>query len=427
MKATLIGKENNVVEFEMLFAKEELEDQINKVYLAERSKYAVDGFRKGKAPRKVLEARYGKGIFLEDAVNEMIADSYPDAVGQILIRPVARPHVEIKEYKDGEDLIVTIKVTVRPEFTPGQYKGLEIEKIVPEVKDEEVAEELEKLQKRNSRIIEVERAAALGDTVNIDYMGFVGDEQFAGGTATEQDLELGSNMFIPGFEDQLVGAKSGDNVDVKVTFPEEYHAEDLAGKEAVFKVKVHTVKETEKPELDDEFAKDVSEFDTLDELKADLKAKLMKDAENKAEFDMKNALIDMVYDNTELEVPEDMVDSQTEEMLDEISMQLQYQGIKLEDYLAYMGKTMDDYKKEIRPDAYKKMKSRLIVDEIAKIENLDATEEEVDTEIQGISEHYGIPFEQLREQFDADNVEIIKQDIRNRKAIQLLLDSAVMK
>ncbi len=258
-------------------------------------------------------------------------------------------------------------------------------------------------------------------------MGFVGDEQFAGGTATEQDLELGSNMFIPGFEDQLVGAKSGDDVEVKVTFPEEYHAEDLAGKEAVFKVKVHTVKETEKPELDDEFAKDVSEFDTLDELKADLKGKLMKDAENKAEFDMKNALIDMVYDNTELEVPEDMVDSQTEEMLDEISMQLQYQGIKLEDYLTYMGKTMDDYKKEIRPDAYKKMKSRLIVDEIAKIENLDATEEEVETEIKGISEHYGIPFEQLRDQFDADNVEIIKQDIRNRKAIQLLLDSAVMK
>lgn len=427
MKATLIGKENNVVEFEMLFSKEELEEQINNVYLAERSNYTVDGFRKGKVPRKVLEARYGKGIFLEDAVNEMIADSYPDAVGQILIRPVARPHVEIKEYKDGEDLTVTIKVTVRPEFTPGQYKGLEIEKIVPEVKDEEVAEELEKLQKRNSRIIEVERPAELGDTVNIDYMGFVGEDQFAGGTATKQDLELGSNMFIPGFEDQLVGAKSGDNVDVKVTFPEEYHAEDLAGKEAIFKVKVHTVKETEKPELDDEFAKDVSEFDTLDELKADLKAKLMKDAENKAEFDMKNALIDMVYDNTELEVPEDMVDSQTEEMLDEISMQLQYQGIKLEDYLSYMGKTMDDYKKEIRPDAYKKMKSRLIVDEIAKIENLDATEEEVDTEIKGISEHYGIPFEQLREQFDADNVEIIKQDIRNRKAIQLLLDSAVMK
>ena len=427
MKATFIGKENNVVEFEMLFSNEEIEEQINKVYLAERSKYPVDGFRKGKAPRKILEAKYGKGIFLEDAVNEMVADSYPDAVGQILIRPVARPNVNIKEYKEGEDLVVVVKVTVRPEFTPGQYKGVEIEKIVPEVKAEEVDAEIERLQKRNSRIIDVERPAKTGDTVNIDYMGFVGDEQFEGGTATGQDLELGSNTFIPGFEDQLVGASAGDDVEVKVTFPEEYHAPDLAGKDAVFKVKVHKVKETEKPELDDEFAKDVSEYDTLDELKESIREKLMKEAETRAEFDMKNTIIDVVYQNTELDFPEDMVESQTIEMLDEIQMQLQYQGISLMDYLKYMGKTMDDYKQEIRPDAYKKMKTRLIIDEIANLENIEASGEEIDAEIKGISDHYGIPFEQLKEQFEAENIEIITQDIRNRKTIQLMYDEAVIK
>lgn len=427
MKATFIGKENNVVEFEMLFSNAEIEEQINKVYLAERSKYAVDGFRKGKAPRKVLEAKYGKGIFLEDAVNEMVADSYPDAVGQLLIRPVARPGVEIKDFKEGEDLVVTVKVTVRPEFTPGQYKGVEIEKIVAEVSDEQVDEALEKLQKRNSRIIDVDRPAQLGDTVKIDYMGFIGDEQFQGGTASDQDLELGSNTFIPGFEDQLVGKSAGETVDVKVTFPEEYHAEDLAGKDAVFKVIIHKVKETEKPELDDEFAKDVSEFDTLDELKADTKAKLLKEAETKAEFDMKNAIIDVVYENTELDVPEDMVESQAVEMLDEIQMQLQYQGISLEDYLKYMGKTIEDYKNEIKPDAYKKMKTRLIIDEIANIENFDATEEEINAEIKGIADHYGMEFDVLKKEFDAQNIELIMQDIRNKKTIQLMYDTAVFK
>ena len=427
MKATLIGKENNVAEFEMLFGKEEIEEQINKVYIVERSKYVVDGFRKGKAPRKVIEAKFGKGVFLEDAVNEMVSDSYPDAIGQILIRPVATPKIEIKEYKEGEDMTVVIRVTVRPEFTPGQYKGVEIEKIVPEVKDEEVDAELERLQKRNSRIIDVERPAQLGDTVTIDYMGFVGDEQFEGGTASNQELELGSGTFIPGFEDQLIGASIGDDVDVKVVFPEEYHAPDLAGKDAVFKVKVHNIKETEKPALDDEFAKDVSEFDTLDELKADLRAKLMKDAENKAEFDMKNAIIDVVYQNTELDVPEDMIESQTVEMMDEIEMQLQYQGISMKDYLGYMGKSVEDFKKEIRPDAYKKMKTRLIIDEISNLEEVEASSEEIEEEIKGIADHYKIPFEQLKEEFNAENIEIIKQDIRNRKTIQMLMDNAVIK
>ena len=427
MKATFIGKENSVVEFEMLFENEEIEKQINKVYLAERGKFAIDGFRKGKAPRKVIEARYGKGVFLEDAVNEMVADAYPDAVAQLVIRPVATPKIEIKEYNEGENMLVNIKVTVRPEFTPGEYKGVEIEKIVPEVTDAQVDAEIEKLQKRNSRIIDVERPAQMGDTLTIDYMGFVGEDQFDGGTATDQKLELGSDTFIPGFEEQLVGVNAGDDAEVKVTFPEDYHAEDLAGKEAVFTVKVHKITEEETTELDEELVKDVSEFDTLDELKEDFRKKLMTDAENKAEYDMKTAIIDIVYDRTELDVPEDMVDAQISEMVEEIDMQMKYQGLSLEDYLKYMGKTMEEYRRELKPDAYKKMKPRLIIDEIAKLEHLDATPGEIDDEVRGMAEHYNMEYEELRNQFTGENIEIISQDIRNRKAIQLMFDEAVFK
>jgi trigger factor len=267
----------------------------------------------------------------------------------------------------------------------------------------------------------------MGDTLTIDFMGFIGEDQFDGGTATDQELELGSNTFIPGFEEQLVGAGIGDDVEVKVTFPEDYSSEDLAGKDAVFKVKVHKIKETEKPELDDEFAKDVSEFDTLDELKEDFRKKLMEDAKNKAEYDMKTNIIDIVYDRTELDVPEDMVEAQITEMAEEIDMQMKYQGLSLQDYLKYMGKDMEEYRNELRPDAYKKMKTRLIIDEIAKLEELEATPGEIDDEIKGMAEHYNIEYDELKNQFTADNIEIISQDIRNRKAIQLMFDEAVFK
>lgn len=427
MKATFIGKENDIVEFEMLFTADEIEKQIDAVYKAERSKYVVDGFRKGKAPRKIIEAKYGKGVFYEDAINEMVSEGYPDAVGQLLIRPVASPDFEIKELKEGEDLKVGVKVTVRPEFELGQYKGLELEKIEPSVTDVEVDEAIEKLQTRNSRVLEVEGPAKNGNVLNIDYMGFIGDEQFEGGTATGQDLELGSDTFIPGFEEQLVGTKVGDELDVKVTFPEDYHGEDLAGKEAVFKVKVNNVREVERPELDDEFAKDVSEFDTLEELREDFRTRLEAEAGNKAEFDMKNALIDMVYDNTEFNVPDAMVDAQAEEMMDEISMQLQYQGVQLKDYLGYMGKDVESFKAEIRPDAYKKMKTRLIIDEIANVENLDATDAELEEELEGMAGHYNMEVEELKGMFRPEDYELITQDIRNRKAIQLVFDSAIIK
>ena len=428
MKATFIGKENSVVEFEMLFENEEIEKQLDKVYMAERGKFAIDGFRKGKAPRKVIEARYGKGVFLEDAVNDMVTDAYPEAIAQLLIRPVATPKIDIKEYNEGENMLVNIKVTVRPEFTPGEYKGVEIDKVEAEVSEAQIDEQIENLQKRNSRIIDVEgRPAQMGDTLTIDYMGFVGEDQFDGGTATDQELELGSDTFIPGFEEQLVGANIDDDVEVKVTFPEDYHAEDLAGKDAVFKVKVHKIKELERPELDDEFVKDVSEFDTMEELREDFRKKLQEDAENKAEYDMKTAILDIVYDRTELDVPEDMVNAQLDEMVEEIDMQMQYQGLRLQDYLGYMGKTMEEYRKELKPDAYKKMKTRLIVDEIAKLEDLDASQEEIEEEIKGMADHYQIDFEELRSQFTAENIEIISQDIRNRKAIQMMYDEAVFK
>lgn len=427
MKATFIGKENGVVEFEMLFGADELEKKVNDVYLMNKSKYTVDGFRKGKAPKKVLEAKYGKGIFLEDAMNELISECYPKAAEELDIKPVTMPNVSLKDFEEGKDLAVTVSVTVRPEFNLGQYKGVEIDKIEYTISDEDIQKELESLQLRNSRAVVVDRPAQDGDTLKIDYKGFCGDDQFAGGTADDQTLTLGSKAFIPGFEEQLIGAKTGDDVDVKVTFPEEYHAPDLAGKDAIFKVNVKEIKETEKPVLDDEFAKDVSEFDTLEELKEDLKKKLEKDAENKVEFDTKNSIIEKVYEATDVEIPDAMVDSQVLEMLDELEMQLKYQGANVEDYVKYMGKSMDEFKLEIRPDAYKKIKTRLIIDEISNLEKIEAADEEVDAEIQGIADHYKMPVESLKEQFNAENVDMIIQDIRNRKTIQLLMDSAIIK
>lgn len=427
MKATFIGKENSVAEFEMQFGADELEKKVNEVYLANKSRYIVDGFRKGKAPRKILEAKYGKGIFLEDAMNEIIADSYPNAVEELEIHPVAMPNVQIKEFEEGSDLVVAIAVTVRPEFTPGQYKGVEIDKIEYTITEEDIQKELESLQQRNSRLITVERPAQDGDILKIDYKGFCGEDQFAGGTADDQTLTLGSGTFIPGFEEQLIGAGVGDDVEVKVTFPEEYHAPDLAGKDATFKVKVKEIKEVEKPVLDDEFVKDVSEFDTLDELREDLRKKLEQDAEGKVEFDTKNAIIEKIYEATEVDIPDAMVESQLREMMDEMNMQLQYQGMTLEDYMKYTGKSMEEFQNETRPEAFKKIKTRLIIDEIANLENIEASQEEIDAEIEGIAEHYKIPVETMKEQFNAENIDLIVQDIRNRKTIQLLMDEAVIK
>lgn len=428
MKATLLGKEKNDAKFTMTFSAEDFDKALNDAYQAEKGKFTVDGFRKGKAPRKLIEARYGEDVFFEEALNHMFSSGYPQSLQELELNPIDRPNVDFGEDKleKGKDFSVTVTVTCMPEFEVKDYKGVKVEKIEHTVADEDVTKELEALQKRNSRLVVVEREAKDGDTVLIDYSGFVGEEQFEGGTAERQPLVLGSNTFIPGFEEQLIGAKAGDDVEVKVTFPEEYHADNLAGKEAVFKCKVHEVKEEELPALDDEFAKDVSEFDTLDELKKSTREKLEKEAADAVEYETKNAVLEKVYEANEIDIPAVMVEDQLDEMLNEFGQQLSYQGLNLEMYCQYLQKDLKDLREELKPDAEKKVKTRLIVEAVAEAEKMTATQEDIEKELEAMAAQYKMEVEKLREMMQVDNLSYLQQDIKMRKAIEFMFENAVI-
>ena len=428
MKATLLSKEKNDAKFTMTFSAEDFEKALNDAYQAEKGKYAIDGFRKGKAPRKLIEARFGADVFFEEALNGMFAAGYPQSLVDLSLNPVDRPNVDFGEEKleKGKDFSVTVTVTCMPEFEVKDYKGVRVEKVEHPVADEDVKKELEALQKRNARLVVVDREAKDGDTVLIDYAGFVGEEQFEGGTAERQPLVLGSKTFIPGFEEQLEGTKAGDDVEVKVTFPEEYHAEDLAGQEAVFKCKVHEVKEQELPLLDDDFAKDVSEFDTLEELKVSTREKLEKTAAEAVEYETKNAVLEKVYAANEIDIPQIMIDDQVDEMLKEFEQQLKYQGLSLDMYCQYLQKDIDAVREELKGDAEKKVKARLVVEAVAAAENMEATEEDVEKEMAAMAAQYKMEVEKLREMMKVDNLSYLMQDIKMRKAIEFMFENAVI-
>jgi trigger factor len=426
MISTLISKEKNQAKFTMEFTSEEFDKAVSEAYQATKGKYAVDGFRKGKAPRKLIEAHYGEDVFFEDAINNMFSKGYPEALETLGLHTVDRPSAEFDQIEKGKGFTVTITVTVRPEFTVKDYKGVKVAKVEHNITDEDIDKELESLQKRNSRLVLVDRPAQNGDTVLIDYAGFVGDEQFEGGTAERQPLALGSNTFIPGFEEQLVGAAAGEERDVKVTFPEEYHSADLAGKEAVFKCKVHEIKEMEKPELNDEFAKDVSEFDTLEELKKDSREKLEKAAESKAEYEAKNAVLEKVYEANEVDIPEVMVEDQIDEMMQEFDQQLRYQGMDLQKYFEYLQKDPKDFREELRADAHKKVKTRLVVEAVANAEKLEATDEDVEAELKAMAEQYKMEIEKLKEYMKAENYALVAKDIKMRKAVDFMFENAIV-
>ena len=338
MKSTLISKENNDAKFTMEFTPEEFENAIINVYKAQKDRFSVDGFRKGKAPRSIIEKKYGEGVFFEDAINNLFSANYPSALDELELNVIDSPRAEFSQIKKGEGFTVTITVECYPEIEVKDYKGVEIEAVSSEVTDEDVENELKARARRNSRMVTVDRPAKEGDTVLIDYEGWVGDQQFEGGTAERQPLKLGSGTFIPGFEEQLIGVSTGEDKDVKVTFPEDYHAEDLAGKEAVFKCKVHEVKEEEVPEINDEFVKDVSEFDTLDEYKADIRKELEKSKASRAENAMKNKVIEKVFEANDIDVPDVMVESEIDNMISEFDQQLRSQGLDLNTYMQYLGK-----------------------------------------------------------------------------------------
>ena len=427
MKATFISREKNDVKFTMEFTAEEFEAAQVKAYQANKGKFVVDGFRKGKAPRSIIEKRFGEGIFFEDAIDELFRENYVKALLELELEVIDSPAADFSEIKKGEGFTATITVACYPIVEVKDYKGVEIEKIVNEVKEEDVERDIEQLQKRNARVVLVEREAKEGDTVLFDYAGFVGEEQFEGGTAERQELRLGSGMFIPGFEEQLVGATPGEKRDVVVTFPEEYHAEDLAGKEAVFHCLVHEIKEEILPELDDEFAKDVSEFDTLDELKASTREKLEKYAEAGAVTQMQDKALEKVVEANEIEVPAVMVADEIERMIHELNQQLRYQGMSVDQYLGFIGKNIAEFKEELRPDAERQVKTRLLLMGIVEAEKIEVSEEELEEELKMMSMQYNTSVDEIKNMLGAENLAMFKKDIQIKKAIQFIYDNANVK
>jgi len=426
MKFTLISKEKNERKFTMAFDAEDFDKALNAAYQANKSRFAVDGFRKGKAPRSIIEARYGADVFFEEAIDHLFKDAYPAALAELELAPVDQPSVAFGEepLEKGKGFEVTVTVTCTPEVEIKDYKGIKIDKIEHPVTDEDVQKELEAVQRRNARLVVVEREAKDGDTVILDYAGFVGEEQFEGGTAENQSLKLGSGMFIPGFEEQLVGAKAGSEVEVKVTFPEEYHAPELAGKEAVFKCKVHEVKEEQLPELNDDLAVDVSDFDTLEEYKNDIRAKLEESAKDAEKFETENAVLAKLCDATEIDIPEVMFDDEAEGMLQEFGMQLKQQGLSLEMYAQYLGKELKDIKAEMRPDAEKRVKNRLVIEAVAEAEGIKATEEDIEAQIQEMARVYKMEADKMKEMMSLEVYSAIAQDVKVKKAIEFLVENA---
>lgn len=427
MKATFISKEKNDVTFKMEFTAEELEQAVIKSYQANKDQFQVDGFRKGKAPRSIIEKKYGENVFVEHAVNDLINGGYPQALTQLDLRVIDSPRVEFSNYKKGDDFTATVTVAVYPEVEVKDYKGVNIDKIEAELTDEEVNKELEAMQKRNGRMVVVERPVADGDTVLLDYKGFVGGEQFEGGTAEKFPLKIGSGSFIPGFEDQLIGAEAGEDVEVKVTFPEEYHSESLAGKEAVFKCHVIEIKEEELPELDDEFAKDVSEFDTLEELKKDTADNLRKSKEAQVENKMKDNVLEKVYNANEIDIPDVMVDDEINNMMNEFDQQLKAQGMDLQKYFTHLKKDSKEFRDEIKGDAYKRVKTRMVVSAVAEAEKLEASDEDLEKEIELMAIQYQMEADKIKEMLGMENLGFLKQDIKMRKAVDFMYENAEIK
>ena len=384
----------------------------------------IPGFRKGKAPRKIIEKYYTEAIFYDDAINFAVPGAYDKAVEESGIEPVEMPEIDIVKLEKGENFVFSALVTVRPEVTLGEYKGITAEKDVNTVTDEEVDAEIKKMQENAASISTVtEGTVEMGDKVDLNFEGFVNDVAFEGGKGENYSLVIGSNSFIPGFEEQIAGKTIGEDFDVNVTFPEDYHSEDLKGKAAIFKCKVNSVEKKNLPELDDEFAKDVSEFDTLEELRADAKAKLEKSKEAEAQRKFEDAVIDIAVENATVEVPACMINNQIENQIQDISYRLQSQGMPLEQYLQFTGMTMDALREQLKDSAEKAVKSQLVLAEIAKAENVEVSDEDVDAEFAKMAEMYGMEVEKVKELMGA-NLEALKADLKTQKTVAVIVDAA---
>ncbi|MGL5711806.1 MAG: trigger factor [Paraclostridium sp.] len=425
MKAELLKKEGNKVTFKITVDNDKFEAAITKAYNKNKGKFNIPGFRKGKAPKQIIENQYGKGVFYNDAIDMLFPEVYPTALDELNIDPIDRPDLDIEEISKDNGLVMVVNVEVKPEVNLGEYKGIEIAKPDYTVNEEEADARLEEMRNKASRLVDVEgRAIESGDTAIIDFEGFQDGVAFEGGKGENYNLVIGSNTFIPGFEDQLVGKNKGEEVEVNVEFPAEYHAENLAGKPANFKVTVKNVQTKELPELNDEFAADTTEFNTLEELRTDLRTKVEEEAKNRAEAEMRNALVEKISEATELEVPAAMVETQVDNMIMELNYQLQYQGLQLQQLLEMTGRTMEEIRAEKREEATKLVKSSLILEAIAKAENVEVSEEEVEAEIAKMAKMYNMEVEKIKSSMRPTDLEDIKGQLTIRKTIDLLVENA---
>lgn len=425
MSSTLVKKEGNVVTLKIEVDAETFEKGVQEAYQKNKQKFNIPGFRKGKAPRKLIEMNYGEGIFYEDAINIVFPEAYDKAIEEHKLDPVDRPSVDVEDIEKGKTVVFTADVTVMPEVKLGEYKGIEVEKTEYNVTEEEVEAELKRMQERNARVADAgDRPVKQGDILTIDYSGFVGEEQFEGGTAQNQTLEIGSGRFIPGFEEQLVGKNKEEEVEVKVTFPEEYHSEELEGKDAIFKVVIHEIKEKELPALDDEFAKDVSEFDTLEELKADIENRLKKQAEQKEKTENENKVVEKVAELCEVDIPEVMIERQIDDDVNDFAYRLRYQGLEFEKYLELTGTQIEELREQFRPNADKFVKADLVLEAISEKEGIEATEEELDKELEDFAKSYNQDADKFKASLKAKDLEYIKKGIIKRKTVEFLTKEA---
>ena len=417
--------EKNMAKLTIEVPAEEFDAAIKNAYNKNKNKFSIPGFRKGKAPLAMLEKMYGAGIFYEDAANEVIDASYPKAAEESKEEIVSTPEIKVTQIEKGKAFIYEATVALKPEVTLGEYKGVEVKKAEAVVTDEDVENELTAARKKNGRLIDVEDGAIEdGDNTIIDFTGYIDDKTFDGGAGTDYPLVIGSHSFIEGFEDQLIGKKKGETCDVNVTFPAEYHADELAGKPAKFVVTIKEVKRNELPELNDEFASEVSDFDTLDEYKADIRKKLQEKKEQDAKVENENNVIEKVVENAQMELPQPMVDTQAREMVENYARRLQSQSLNINDYMKYTGMTPEKLMEQMRPEAEKRIKTRLVLEKVVEVENVEVSDEKLDEQINEIAATYKLEGAKLKEMMGEREKEQIREDLKVQAAIDLLVEQA---